>query len=456
MFRFHIVIDGNPPSPQLFLPMDRYEAEQVLYDLGLDGPSAVHAIEMYSDNSGIHIVPGKDLRALNRLARQIDQMDDYQRAAFRAWGTTQGVCSVENALKACCHMDMLEFHPGFDSDELLGEFALDNDIFAEYKDLPDDTFAMLDRAKVGARMREMDGGVLANGGYLVAGDVAGEELPAEEPLPWFQVSFSEGWVRESVWYSLPMTAEDEREIAGLFETDSLDGLNMGCRSSIPQLSGITPEADELPGLRLLHEALNGMSGEEIQKYKALIEVAKPESVGEAFRLADNLDHYDIELEYADPAAYGRQYLEDCYHFNEHDYLLSFIDYEGFGAAMMQQDSYMATRYGAVYMNVMAQSILAGPNTLCGIAYSCGRTEGFPTFVCWDPDQQNAWLELGVSAADSELASNFSYYQKICEDWGMRHCASVEDYAQIVSDLGAQPYDEVMAEEQSFGGMGGMT
>ena len=119
MFRFHIAIDSNPPSPQIFLPMDRYEAEQVLYDLGLDGTGAVHVIEMYSDSSGIHIDPGKDLRALNRLALQIDRMDEYQREAFRAWGTTQGVCSVENALKACFHMDMLEFHPGFDSDELL-------------------------------------------------------------------------------------------------------------------------------------------------------------------------------------------------------------------------------------------------------------------------------------------------------------------------------------------------
>jgi hypothetical protein len=139
-------------------------------------------------------------------------------------------------------------------------------------------------------------------------------------------------------------------------------------------------------------------------------------------------------------------------------LLDYVDLSGYGAEMLRVDGYEATRYDAVYINVMAQRFLAGPNTVVSGDYYCGRTEGFPTCVCWDPDAQKVWLELDDGMADSELAQDFAYYQGLCEDWGMRHCASQEDYEQIISGLGAQPYDEVMAEgqEQGMGGMGGMS
>jgi len=41
-----------------------------------------------------------------------------------------------------------------------------------------------------------------------------------------------------------------------------------------------------------------------------------------------------------------------------------------------------------------------------------------------------------------------------EDWGLRLCASETDYDRILSELGAVPYDEVMAAEQDQG-MSGM-
>jgi len=116
----------------------------------------------------------------------------------------------------------------------------------------------------------------------------------------------------------------------------------------------------------------------------------------------------------------------------------------------------------VYMNVMAQKMLAGPNTVCSGDCYCGRTEGFPTCVCWDPDAQKVWLELNAGAADSIItdgeAAGFGHYQAICEDWGVRRCASREDYERILSELGAQSYDEFLAaaQDQSMGGMGGLS
>ena len=434
-----------------FLPMEAYEVEKFLYDLGLDGPGAEHRFEFLGGFcDGYRIDWGMDFRLAARLAQQVSDMGEM-RDALKAWCCAQEHCTAADALRASYNLNTFTFLPGIGSDEILGDFALENELIEDYNALPDNIYEALDKEKAGAKMREMEGGVFVNEGYLVLGeDFSGEPLPEDKPA-FFQLRFSDS-IRDSGWCDVPLLAEDDSRIAAMLEQDP--GLEMECRSIVPQLSGIASEADELPGLRLLNEALTGMSGEEIQKYKVLLDVAKPEGIGEAFRLAETLDRYDIALEYADPAAYGRQSAERMYHLGD-VYLLKFIDFAGYGKAMLGVDGYEATRYGAVYRNAMAQRFLAGPNTVCSGDYYCSHTEGFPTCVCWDPEAQKVWLELNDGLADSALVEDFAYYQGLCEDWGVRHCASREEYEQVLNDLGAQPYDEVMAEEQIFGGMGGM-
>jgi hypothetical protein len=156
---FHVSIKDCDVS----LPMNRYTAEQFLYDLGLDMPNAKYEMEL-ENGSDFLLVLDSNFRELNRLAGRISEMGGYDYESFNAWVTAQDLCSVNEALQASYHLDKIEFHPSFDNDEMLGEFALDNSVFEEYGDLTDEVFAMLDRAKVGARMREQDGGVFAAGG----------------------------------------------------------------------------------------------------------------------------------------------------------------------------------------------------------------------------------------------------------------------------------------------------
>ena len=430
------------------VPMDPYDVEQFLYRHSLDGPDTECGIDISTGYHDYRIEWGTDFRLANRLMQRISGLGDL-RDTFKAWCRAQEHCTATDALRASYHMNSVDFYLGVNSDEMLGEHALDNDIFYEYSELDADTIAMLDRAKVGARMREMDGGRFVEGGYLVAGeDFSGEPLPAEEPVAFFQVRFSDEH-RDSGWCDVPLSEDNVLLIVRVVGSEDLSGLPIESRSILPFFNGIISGADELPELNLLNEALTAMSDEDIQKYKALLEVIQPGTPSTALRLADDLPHYDVEPQFADPEAYGRQYIEDRYSFNEYDSLLPFIDYAGFGAAMLKEDGYQSTRYGAVYMNVMAMKYLAGPNTYCGGDYYCGRTEGFPTYVCWDPDAQKVWLELSEGTADNTPFAELLHYQRICEDWGVRHCASQEDYNQIINDLGAQLYDEAMAEDHNI-------
>ena len=148
-----------------FLPMDPYEVEKFLYDLGLDGYGKEHHFEFvggfYDDDQ---IDWGTDFRLANCLAQRISDLGG-QRDALKAWCCTQRHCTAEDALRASYNMHSITFLDGVDSDEMLGEFALDNGIFEDYNALSEEIYEALDKTKAGARMREMDGGVIVNGGW---------------------------------------------------------------------------------------------------------------------------------------------------------------------------------------------------------------------------------------------------------------------------------------------------
>jgi len=266
---FYVAIAEKPA----FLPMDRYEAEKFLYDLELDAPDAEYELELVN-NTDFLLVLDSNFRAFNRLAQRIEGMGKDDRERLQAWCDAQGTCTVEDALKASGHMNAVMFLHGVDSDEILGEFALENGMILEYNDLPDEVYEALDKAKAGAKLREMEGGVFVNGGYLINEDFSDEPIPAEEPLAYFQVRFSDEH-HDSGWCDVPLTEADGRLITRMFSCEDLSELAMENRSIVPQLNGMISGADELPELNLLREALNDMSGAELQKYKALLEVVQP-------------------------------------------------------------------------------------------------------------------------------------------------------------------------------------
>ena len=233
-----------------FLPMDPYEMEQFLYGLGLDEPGAKHDFEFVDGYADSPIDWGTDFRLMNRLVQRISDLG-YQRDEFKAWCCTQAHCTAEDALRASYNINSITFLDGVDSDEMLGEFALDNGIFEDYNALSEEIYEALDKTKAGARMREMDGGVIVNGGYLLVNeDFPDEPIPEEEPLAYVQVRFSDGQ-RDSGWCDLPLTESDERLIAKVFGCEDLSVLPFENRSIIPYLNNIISGADELPELNLL-------------------------------------------------------------------------------------------------------------------------------------------------------------------------------------------------------------
>jgi len=79
---------------------------------------------------------------------------------------------------------------------------------------------------------------------------------------------------------------------------------------------------------------------------------QPDSPSAALSLAGELEQYEILFEYTDPAEYGLRHAMYSYGLNEDCRLFDYVDLAGYGTAMLLEDGYTQTRYGAVYTEDM--------------------------------------------------------------------------------------------------------
>ena len=59
------------------------------------------------------------------------------------------------------------------------------------------------------------------------------------------------------------------------------------------------------------------------------------------------------------------------------------------------------------------------------------TDGFPTSLCWADGK--AWLELNESLIHE--GEDLSSYDRMCSDFGIRDCESIEDFNALLEELG---------------------
>jgi len=95
-------------------------------------------------------------------------------------------------------------------------------------------------------------------------------------------------------------------------------------------------------------------------------------------------------------------------------------------------------------------IYSGPD------FQCSATDGFPTVLCYNLEENMAWLDPSPAFYDED-APLCQDCIKACRVWGMRPCESWEDYNYLLKSIGEEAYENaaVEIEDQDFGGMAGM-
>jgi len=92
------------------------------------------------------------------------------------------------------------------------------------------------------------------------------------------------------------------------------------------------------------------------------------------------------------------------------------------------------------------------NIYMGSDFQCDQTDGFPASLCFDWEENTAWLELNESAVMDRDEMELNYYRQLCKDWGVRPCSSWEEYNEYLKELGDEAYENAAVLDEENEGM----
>lgn len=82
-------------------------------------------------------------------------------------------------------------------------------------------------------------------------------------------------------------------------------------------------------------------------------------------------------------------------------------------------------------------------------FQCDQTGGFPTSLCVSWTLEKAWLELRYNLANE--GDDLSECEQGVADFGIRQCCDIEQYNNLLKDLGEDAYDMayIPPEEENY-------
>lgn len=107
------------------------------------------------------------------------------------------------------------------------------------------------------------------------------------------------------------------------------------------------EREGIFALNRLCWAITSMKSNELEKLRAAVSLAEPETADEIIRLAKNLDLFDFAPGVQTPVEYGKYMIQQSGHFDYDPNLDEFYDYERYGRQRMEQESGVFTEQGYI-------------------------------------------------------------------------------------------------------------
>ena len=286
-----------------------------------------------------------ELENLNTLAGMIDEMDERQKNTL--WGAldSESINGLDDVLKVAKHLDQYVFLPNITTDTELGRILVDTG----YKDFPKSVRPYLDYQAIGVEYYADHGGAYTPHGY-----VKRKESPQEHRNALISVHLrtleAPGITGKTYCLSLPATEEEldmakDRLGVDYFTEATIDKIEFGqpyLEELIPQDCFCVEDANELA---LGIEEMMQRDGE-LLKYLSVLSVMEPETLGDALRLAVDLDDYERVPENA--FEYGEQVLRRV---GADDEIIGtiegYMDFDKLGEDSMVEDGVRRTEFGLI-------------------------------------------------------------------------------------------------------------
>lgn len=309
--------------------------------------SPVGNLSQYIRN--VDVTQHENIQKLNTLAEMIEGMDDRQRNTL--WGAldSESINGLDDVLKVAGHLDQYVFLPNITTDIELGRILVDTG----YKDFPESVQPYLDYHAIGAEYYAEHGGAFTPCGYVKRRE-SSQEQSTEHRDALITVHLrtleAPGTIGKTYRLSLPATDEELDMVKTELDIDYFsDAFISKIEFGQPYLEEFIPQdcfcVEDANELALGIEEMMQRDGE-LLKYPSVLSVMEPETLGDALRLAVDLDDYERVTE--NVFEYGEQVLRRI---GADDEIIgaieNYMDFERFGEDSMIEDGVRRTEFGLV-------------------------------------------------------------------------------------------------------------
>lgn len=271
---------------------------------------------------GFNFTEQPSLDELNFLAKRIEEISADKEnimpiIAYRAL-LRKPLDSIKEAINRTYDLETVPIYP-CKNVYAYGEMVLENELFEDLNDLPDEIYKLLDPDKVGRAMMELEDGVFINEYYAVANSyepalVYDDELP--EPMDdWvFKIEIAgvpkkaEDFGRmKTETLTLPADEEHMQDIAEAVGERNIDEcISMRFESAIPQINNDMWSMEEIYFLNDIARGFLELSREDASKFKAALESEQPQSLDKIESIMKYLDNYEFNYT-LDRKAYAEEF-----------------------------------------------------------------------------------------------------------------------------------------------------
>ncbi|HBR07484.1 MAG TPA: hypothetical protein DD735_01155 [Clostridiales bacterium] len=321
------------------MPLELFDA--------LDKARVQQGDEMYFEVSDYHafeymepyITDADNIVELNVLCQKLSELDDRQSAAF------EGLLNMEIAKKDgpislgklidlaystdCCHVV-----EGALNDEALGRFYAENGFLSSVDALPENTFNMLNFVYIGKEMRQCEGGVFTEHGYVVQHSELNEVYK--------DMSFRVGTPDYQILLELADGSRVGLPCAELPKTSYHACVD--CR--IPQLMAAIGISD-IETVNDFAEMLQSMGDKPVRKYKAVLYATGCNSLEKAVLLAGHTDEFLFNEKISSFYELALDEMKLMMPDEDAALLAQFTNLHSYGMALMKRDNAAISQYGLV-------------------------------------------------------------------------------------------------------------
>ena len=349
----------------LYLPMAQEEVDRALQRAGImnlaDARLHLEDTQLPDEVDALLDMEQESLADLNALAQVADALssDDMKKlGAAVAMARPQSAEEIKNLLE---NLDLFDFVPGVHTPTEYGKYMIQKSERFEYDE---NLEAFYDYEGYALQRMNEEDGMFTDRGYIAyKGGIALKEVmecsQGEQPAPepWQGENRDEMlrmtlYAKNKAGYSLVLPADEEYLSAAkshLGVGDFAEAVIRDVRFKVPYIGELICDTDcpSVEEYNKFAEAMESIWQKDgaLLTYAAVLDAERPDTLGRAYALLQNLENYERIVE--GTYGYGQQRLQETLGLDDAavEMLDGYMDFEKYGEECMEADGVVTTEFG---------------------------------------------------------------------------------------------------------------